>query len=161
MQHEYYKALRIRSVNTYHPNIWKQTKPLIIIMKWKCVSCEIEDFVETHLCKLRGTLRSRVLSSLLRSILLTFRLLFCRWKASRDMFWLLVKFKANRLLNTRTLPCRTYTVPTHSFGVRMDNPSVFYAADTVPYTPWTIAYWLWLLVCQQVGVLHIDTYCPL
>ena len=32
-----------------------------IIMKWKNVSCEIEDFVDTHLGKLRGILRSRVI----------------------------------------------------------------------------------------------------
>ena len=31
------------------------------IIKWKNVRCEIEDFVETYLCKLRGILRSRVL----------------------------------------------------------------------------------------------------
>ena len=91
--------------------------------------------------KLRAILRSRVLSSLLRSIFPTFRLLFCRSKASRDVFWLLVEFKANLLLNTRTLPCRTYTIPTHSYGVRMS--------------------WLSLMACPLLGVLRIDTCCPL
>ena len=33
----------------------------IYIIKWRNVSREIEHFVETHLCKLRGILRSRVL----------------------------------------------------------------------------------------------------
>ena len=157
-----------------HTNICKQTKPLIIIIKWTNVSCEIEDFVETHLCKLCAILRSRVLSSLLRSILPAFRLLFCRSKTSRNVFWLLVEFKANCLLNTRTLPCSTYTIPTHSFGVRMNNPSVLYAADYCTYTPWTIAYFLIMTIglsiswgcCRSIPIarcnrkveLSIDTY---
>ena len=116
-----------------HTNICKQTKlTRYHYYKMKKTSVvRLMIFVEIHLCKLRATLRSRVLPSLLRSILPTFRLLFCRSKASRDVFWLLVEFKANRLrvLNTRTHPCRTYTIPAHSFGVRMNKPSVLFAAD--------------------------------
>ena len=44
------------------------------------------------------------------------------------------RVQANCLLNTRTLPCRTYTMPTRSFGVRMNNPSVSFSADYRTYT---------------------------
>ena len=79
------------------------------------------------------------------------RLLFCRSKASRDVFWLLVEFKANRPLNTRGLPCRTYTIPTHSFGVRTNKPSVLYAADYCTYTPLTIAYFLIMTIGRSIS----------
>ena len=67
------------------------------------------------------------------------------------MFRLLVEFKANRVSNTRTLPCRTYIIPTHSFGVRMNNPSVLYAADYCTYTPWTIAYFLIMTIGLSIS----------
>ena len=64
---------------------------------------------------------------------------------------LLVEFKANRLLSTRTLSCRTYTIPTHSFGVRIKKPSVFYAADYCTYTPWPIAYVLFTTIGLSIS----------
>ena len=65
-------------------------------------------------------------------------------------------------------------MPTHRFGVRMNSPSVSYAADYGTYTPWTIAYFLIMTIglsiswgcCRSIPIarcnrkveLSIDTY---
>ena len=78
------------------------------IIKFIKVSCEIEDLVETHLCNLRGILRSRVLLiRVLRDLISAFTsmvdVMFCR-------FYLLPTYDRSQqkqvdIQNTR------YTVP--------------------------------------------------
>ena len=51
--------LGVRFGETFLMGCWEEMT--VIIIKWKNVSCEIDDFVETDPCKLRGILRSRVL----------------------------------------------------------------------------------------------------
>ena len=71
---------------------------------------------------------------------------FDRYFVVQEHLAMCFDFTANRLLNTRTLLCRAYTIPTHSFGVRVNNPRVFYAADCCTYKPWTIPYLLILTI---------------
>ena len=50
-------------------------------------------------------------------------------------------------------------MPTHRFGVRMNSPSVSYAADYGTYTPWTIAYFFimttGLSICWGFAYRHL------
>ena len=60
--HVYFKKthqlLVHRNTSLHAARVWPHEG---YIMKWKNFSCEIDDFVETRLCMLRGILRSRVL----------------------------------------------------------------------------------------------------
>ena len=103
------------------PNIRKHTNPLVIATyKMKKRQLWHRGF------RRHSSLQAAWDTSIARTIIIvTFHLadisiVICRWEAPRDVFCLLLEFKAIRPLNTPTLPCRTYTIPTHSFGVRMD-----------------------------------------